>query len=460
VKLTFLGAAGEVTGSMHLLEAGGRRVLLDCGLFQGRREEARSKNANFPLEPGEIDCVVLSHAHIDHAGRLPLLIRRGYRGPIFCTPATRDLSSVMLPDAGFIQEKDFEFLRKRGHNGLAEPLYTSADATRVVEHMVTVPYERPFPMAPGVGLTFLDAGHILGSASVVLELDLPAKPRRVVFSGDIGRTGLPIIRDPRPPRGQADVLIIESTYANRDHESVADAQNLLAGHVTSVARRGGKIFIPSFAVGRAQELIYELHLLHSEKRIPEIPIYVDSPLAVNATDVFRLHPEAYDKREQLIGRTSDPFRFPLVRYVRSVDESKQLNSVRGPGIIIAASGMAESGRILHHLRNGLGSHRNLVLFVGFQASYTLGARLQSGARKVKIYGEEVEVSAEVATISGYSAHGDRGELRRWVDGMGPPPKRAFVVHGEAEQLAAMASLMRSQGVSQVDVPALGQSFEN
>lgn len=460
MRMTFWGAAGEVTGSMHLLEAGGKHILLDCGLFQGRREEARRKNEAWPLTPDAVDMVVLSHAHIDHAGRLPLLIKKGYSGPIYCTPATRDLSAVMLPDAGFIQEKDFEFLRKRGQNGLAEPLYTAADATAVAQHMVAVPYDRPLEIMPGVRLSFTDAGHILGSASVLLELDATGRTRRLVFSGDIGRTGLPIIRDPKPPAGpRADVLIIESTYANRVHESVGEAQGLLAKNVNMVAKRGGKIFIPSFAVGRAQELIYELHGLVRDRKIPEVPIYVDSPLAVNATDVFRLHPEAFDRSEQLIRETDELFRFPLVRYVRSVDESKLLNSVRGPAIIIAASGMAESGRILHHLRNGLGDHRNLVLMVGFQASYTLGNRLREGAREVKIYGEPVPVRAEVALIGGYSAHADRPELKAWVAGLGEQPKRAFVVHGESDRLTGMAGLVREHGVPDVAAPQLGQSFD-
>jgi metallo-beta-lactamase family protein len=459
MRLTFLGAAGEVTGSMHYLEVGGKRILLDCGLFQGRREEARTKNQHFPLAAGDVDLVVLSHAHIDHVGRLPILVKIGYQGPIFCTPATRDLASIMLPDAGFIQEKDFEFLRKRGHDGLAEPLYTAADATAVADHMISLPYGRPLDVAAGIRLTYTDAGHILGSASVVLDIDAPGRPRRIVFSGDIGRWGLPIIRDPQAPAGASDVLIVESTYANKAHESVEGAQDLLAKYVGAVAKRGGKIFIPSFAVGRTQEIVYELHGLVAAHKIPEIPIFVDSPLAVNATDVFRLHPEAFDKSEELIGRTPDLFRFPMVKYVRSVEESKQLNSMHGPAIIIAASGMAESGRILHHLANGLGNHRNLVLFVGFQAAYTLGHRLQSGEREVRIMGEMVPVHAEVATIGGYSAHGDRTELRRWVEAMGPRPGRAFVVHGEAEQALAMAGILKDLAVPQVDIPTLGQAFE-
>jgi len=440
MRLTCWGAAGEVTGSMHLLEVGPKRILLDCGLFQGRREEARKKNENFPLDVQAIDLVVVSHAHIDHTGRLPLLIKKGYTGPIFCTSATRDLASVMLPDSGFIQEKDFEFLKKRGQNGgLAEPLYTAQDATRVVDHMVSLPYEKPL--------------------EITLDIDAAGAKRRVVFSGDIGRWGLPIIRDPKPPQGLADVLIVESTYANKVHESVLEAQGMLAGYVNKVAKRGGKIFIPAFAIERAQELIYELHGLVRDNAIPKIPIYVDSPLAVNATDVFRLHPEAFDVSERLVRETDDLFRFPLVKYVRSVDESKALNGLHGPAIIIAASGMAESGRILHHLRNGIGDHRNLVLIVGYQASYTLGHRIQEGAKEVRIFGEMVPCRAEVATIGGYSGHADRNELRQWVTGLGAIPTRAFTVHGETEQLQAMAELLRGLGVKQVDVPALGQPFE-
>jgi len=459
MRITCWGAAGEVTGSMHLVEAAGKRVLLDCGLFQGRRQEAHEKNRNFPLAATDVDLVVLSHAHIDHAGRLPLLVKLGFEGPIFCTPGTRDLSAVMLPDAGFIQEKDFEFLVKRGKERVGEPLYTAADATHVADHLVSVPYDRALEIAPGLRLTFVEAGHILGSASVVLEIDDLGKPKRLVFSGDIGRTGLPIIRDPRPPAGHADLLIVESTYANRTHESPAEAQDLLASYVNKVAKRGGKVFIPSFAVGRTQELVYELHGLARDGAIPKVPIFVDSPLAVNTTDVFRLHPEAFDRSERLVRETDELFRFPLVKYVRSVEESKRLNEMRGPAIVIAASGMAESGRILHHLRNGIGDHRNLVLFVGFQATYTLGYRLQQGAREVRIFGEEVACRAEVATIGGYSAHADRSELAKWVAGLGEPPRRALVVHGEAEQLDAMAGLLREARVDDLTIPNLGQGLE-
>jgi metallo-beta-lactamase family protein len=293
----------------------------------------------------------------------------------------------------------------------------------------------------------------------VLAIDEPGEAKRLVFSGDIGRTGLPIIRDPQPPAGHTDVLLVESTYADRLHGSVGDAQEQLAQAVNRVAKRGGKILVPSFAVGRTQELVYELHGLVRDGVVPKIPIYVDSPLAVNATDVFRLHPEAFDRTERLVRETDELFRFPLVKYVRSVEESKALNALHGPAIIIAASGMAESGRILHHFLNGIGDHRNLVLFVGFQASYTLGHRLQSGEKRVRIFGEEVDVRAEIVSIDGYSAHADRAELQAWVQGLGEPPRVAFAVHGEAQQVEAMAGILRDARVSDVRIPSLGQTVE-
>ena len=459
LRLTFHGAAGQVTGSMHLLEAAGARFLLDAGLFQGRRAESHAQNANLPIDPRTLDGVILSHAHIDHAGRLPLLVRRGFHGPIYATAATRDLSAVMLPDAAHIQEKDAEFLARRRKVGPeSEPLYTLADAVAVQDLMVGLPYRWVQHLRKHIAFEFTDAGHILGSASVDLRLTEGAT-HRLVFSGDIGRPGLPIIRDPDPPAGPVDTLIIESTYANRTHETVTDAEARLGGIVRQVAGRGGKILIPSFAVGRTQELVYSLHQLFRAGQIPGIPIFVDSPLAVDATAVFRLHPDLFDRDERLIERTTALFDFPLVQYVRDVSDSKKLNGMPGPAIIIAASGMAESGRILHHLANHVGDHKTVVLFVGFQGENTLGRRIQDGARVVKIFGEELPVRATVETIGGYSAHADRNELRAWLRRLGGPIKRAFVVHGEREATLAMAQLLKEEGVRQVDVPAQGESFE-
>jgi metallo-beta-lactamase family protein len=459
IRLSFYGAAGQVTGSMHLLEAAGGRFLLDAGLFQGRRSETHDLNLRLPFDPRRLDGVVLSHAHIDHSGRLPLLVRDGFHGPIHATPATRDLCAVMLPDAAHIQEKDLESLQRRGKAGpQSQPLYTISDAVATQELMVGVPYRRITHLRKHLALEFLDAGHILGSASMDIRIT-ESGSHRLVFSGDIGRSGLPIIRDPEPPSGPIDTLIIESTYADRSHESVADAEARLGEAVRRVAARGGRVLVPAFALGRAQELIYSLHQLWRAGKIPEIPIHVDSPLAVDVTTVFRMHPEIFDQREHLITTESQLFDFPLVRYVRKVEESKALNAAAGPAVIIAASGMAESGRILHHLGHGIGDHRNLVLLVGFQAEHTLGRRIQEGADPVTILGDEYPVRAEVETISGYSAHADRGELLAWVRRLGGPIRRAFVVHGEPGPLEAMAKTLREAGVREVRVPQHGESFD-
>jgi len=459
LRLTFHGAAGEVTGSMHLLEAAGARTLLDAGLFQGRRAETRIKNATLPVDARRIDAVVLSHAHIDHAGRLPLLVRQGFHGPIFATPATRDLCAVMLPDAAHIQEKDAEFLQRHGRAGPeSEPLYTVQDAVAVQDLMVGLPYRRPHHLRKNLTFEYTDAGHILGSASVDLRIS-EGGTHRLVFSGDIGRTGLPIIRDPDPPTGPIDTLIIESTYGDRHHEPVLDAQTRLGEIIRRVAGRGGKLFIPSFALGRTQELVYEMHQLHRAGAIPGIPIYVDSPLAINATDVFRLHPEIFDRSERLIDEGVKLFDFPLVHYIREVSDSKALNTLHGPAVIIAASGMVESGRILHHLANGIGDHRNLVLFVGFQAEHTLGRRLQAAPDSVKIFGEMLPRRAEIETIGGYSAHADCDELRAWVRRLGGTVRRAFVVHGEPSGAEAMARILKEEGLRRVVIPKLGEAFD-
>jgi len=444
---------------MHVLEAAGARICLDAGLFQGRRRETRQLNATLPIDPRRVDAIILSHAHIDHSGRLPLLVQHGFHGPIYATPATRDLCAVMLPDAAHIQEKDAEYLARKGRGGEdSEPLYTMADALAVQGLMVGVPYRRPLHARKNLVFEFTEAGHILGSASLDIRLTEPTT-HRLVFSGDIGRSNLPIIRDPDPPTGPVNTLIVESTYGNRTHESVADAEEQLGQLVKRVAARGGKIIIPAFAVGRTQELVYSLHALWHRKVIPRIPVYVDSPMAVNATEVFRLHPEVFDRREWLVEETGRPFDFPLVHYVRDVAESKRLNSLTGPAVIISASGMCESGRILHHLKNHLGDHRNLLLFVGYQAERTLGRRLVDGADSARIFGIDYPRKAEVVSLEGYSAHADRTELRDWVRRLGGPINRAFVVHGEADAAEAMASVLRHEGVGEVVVPKHGQGFD-
>jgi metallo-beta-lactamase family protein len=457
MQLTFHGAVGgQVTGSMHLLECAGARFLFDAGLFQGRRSETDKLNRSLTVDPRTVNAILLSHAHIDHSGRLPLLVREGFHAPIYTTPATRDLCAVMLADSADIQERDAAYLQKRKKEAI-QPLYTGNDAVQTQELMIGVPYHRPMYLRKNLSFEFTDAGHILGSASIDLRFAEGAG-HRLVFSGDIGRWGLPIIRDPEPPSGPVDTLIIESTYAGRDHESISQASTHLAGIIGRTAKRGGKVLIPSFAVGRTQELVYAIHELWRNKEIPEIPIYIDSPLAIDATQVFRMHPEVFDRKERLAGRTTRLFDFPLVRYVRDVAESKRLNASTGPAVIIAASGMAESGRILHHLTHGLGDHRNIVLFVGFQADHTLGHRIQRGDRQVKVFGEMVDVRAEIETIGGYSAHADRGELKQWMRRLGGPVKRAFVVHGETPAREAMAELLKGEGVAEVVLPGMGDTY--
>ena len=457
--ITFWGAAGQVTGSCHLLEWNGRRVLLDCGLFQGHRSDAAQLNNANPFDPRQLEAVVLSHAHIDHSGRLPLLASRRFDKPIYATPATRDLCASMLPDAAHIQESDFQYLQKKGRAGPASaPLYSMADAVRAAELIEAHAYERPFKVADDLTVTYRDAGHILGSANVEVQIATPA-PHRLVFSGDVGRWGQPIIRYPSGPRGSIDTLIIESTYALKNHDTSQDATARLAEIVHRVAARKGLILIPSFALGRTQELIYALHELADANRIPSIPIYIDSPLAVEATAVFRTHPELFDNTEALVQTDSRLFDYHLVTYVRDVNESKQLNSLNGPAIIIAASGMAENGRITHHLANHCDDARNCILLVGFQADGTLGRRIQDGQKDVRILGEPHHIAAEVTTIDGYSAHAGRDELRRWVRELGGPIRRAFCVHGEPQSLLGMQTILQEEGVREVHVPKHGERFE-
>ena len=453
MELEFVGAAREVTGSCHILRVAGKTVVLDCGMFQGRRSESHEKNLRLPVEIEEIDAVVLSHAHIDHAGRLPFLVRHGYNGPIWCTPATRDLCAVMLADSAHIQEKDAEFLTRRGKERI-EPLYSLRHSTRTIELMTGVPYRREFDVVPGVRATFIDAGHILGSASVILDCTEGGSTRRLVFSGDIGRSGLPIIRDPEAPDG-ADVVVMESTYGNRTHESVEDARARLAAVIRETAARGGRVLIPAFAVGRTQELVYDLHVLARSGAIPAIPIYIDSPLAIDTTSVFEMHPDVFDHGEDLVQKVHDLFRFDLVRYTRDVEESKALATKHGPMVIIAASGMVESGRILHHLAQGASDPRNTVLIVGFQAEHTLGRRIVERRPLLRIFGDEVPLRAQVVIINGYSAHADRAELGSWIDRVrehSPRLRQVWLVHGEPPAQEELATTLSAKGLT-VGCPA-------
>jgi metallo-beta-lactamase family protein len=455
MQITFSGAAREVTGSCHILEVGGRTVLLDCGLFQGRRDESRRKNEVLPVPVGDIDAVVLSHAHIDHAGRLPLLVRAGYDGPIHATAATRDLCAIMLADSARIQVKDAEFL-ERLHQQHAAPLYDPDDATQVMRQMVGNPYDRWFDVVPGIRACFVDAGHILGSASVLLDCTEHERTVRVVFSGDVGRKGLAIIRDPHPPTG-ADVMIMESTYGDRDHLPITDARAALGRIIRETAARGGRVIIPAFAVGRVQELVYDLHALARDQQIPRIPIYIDSPLATSATDVFERHPECFDRTEDLVRAVKELFAFDLVRFTRDTAESKALNGMSGPMVIISPSGMAESGRVLHHLAHAAGDSRNTILVVGFMAEHTLGRRIVERRSELKIFGSEVPLRAQVEVLNGYSAHADRGELVAWLTAVretSPKLSRVFLVHGEPPAQTAMIATLAQHGF-EATAPAPG-----
>jgi metallo-beta-lactamase family protein len=458
MKLTFWGAAGTVTGSMHLLEVDGRRYLLDCGMFQGRRKEADQKNRHLPVDGRSIDAVVLSHAHIDHSGNLPTLVKSGFSGPIYATPATVDLCGWMLRDTAHIQEKDAEFLNRRQQAVPVQPLYDTADAEKTIPLFRPVPYHTPTNLGANLNYEAYDAGHILGSSSVVLHSTASAAVR-LAFSGDVGRPGLPIIRDPEkmPP---AEYLILESTYGGRLHKAPGHAENKLADVVNRAANRGGRIIVPAFAVGRTQQLVLMLHQLSKERRIPNIPIFVDSPLAVNVTAVHRAHPECFDEatREYLL-HGEDPFGFQRLQYVREASESKKLNDLHGPFVVISASGMAEQGRILHHLRNNIEDPRNTVLITGFQAQDTLGRKLVEKWPEVRIFGEPMRVRAEIANLDELSGHADQNELLEWVKPMAPFLRRVFLVHGEPQQSEALAVQVRARYQVEAVVPAPGQGFE-
>ena len=457
MQITFAGAAREVTGSCHLIQVEGKSIALDCGMFQGHRTDADRKNRELPLAVDGLSALVLSHAHIDHAGRIPFLVRNGFAGPIYCTPATRDLSAYMLMDSAFIQEKDAEHLVRRGKT-FVEPLYERRDVARTMELMIGVPYGREFSVTPNIRAAFIDAGHILGSASVVLDCREDGAKRRLIFSGDIGRWGLPIIRDPVIPGG-AHSVIMESTYGNRTHPAAEDMRGRLATIVTETAARGGHVMIPAFAVGRTQELLYDLHALSRDGLIPRIPIFIDSPLASDVTAVFEMHPDCFDGGEDLVRRVEQLFRFDLVKYTRSVDESKALNSLRTPFVVIAASGMAESGRIVHHLVHGAHDPRNTILIVGFQAEHTLGRRIVERQPTIRVFGDEIPLRARVEVLNGYSAHGDRNELLKWIEGVRAKStelSQVHLVHGEPEAQDVFANELRFRGM-QVNMPSRGST---
>lgn len=466
MKIQFHGAVRTVTGSQHLLTVNGQRILLDCGLYQGKRQESYERNQRLPFNAAEVDVMVLSHAHIDHCGNIPNLVKSGFRGDIVCTYATRDLCALMLRDSAKIQGYDIEYLnRKRAKKGqpLLEPIYTMEDAIESLKSFIGIGYERPYRLMPGVTLTFYDAGHILGSAIVALDIEdeETKESKRLVFSGDLGRPSRPILRDP-VFLDEADVLIIESTYGDREHGPTEEINEKLEKVVNETFRRGGKVIVPAFAVGRTQELVYALHQMVENRDIPPtLPIYVDSPLAVDVTGVYRLHPEAYDEEVAqflTVNKRHDLFGFAMMRYARSTEESKELNFLREPAVIISASGMAEAGRILHHLKNNVEDARNTVLIVSWQAPDTLGRRIVEQQPVLNILGEERQLRAQVAVISGFSAHADQSELLDWVGHLKKRPRHTYIVHGEEPVSLAFAETLRREGLADVNVPHLGESF--
>jgi len=419
--------------------------LLECGLFQGKREESIERNRNFPFDPKTLDAVVLSHAHIDHCGNLPNLCRQGYDGNIYCTFATRDLSAIMLVDSAGIQKDDAEFLsKKRAKQGLppVQPLYSDADAEKAVRQFVSINYDRPFPVLDGVTVTFRDAGHILGAAQVVLDVREGNRKFRYLFSGDVGRGNDEILRDPVPVQ-DVDFLQVESTYGGREHAVKAHAEEEACQVVCDTLKKGGKVIIPAFSVGRTQQIVYVLHQLTLAGRVPRVPAFVDSPLSVNATEIYRLHSECFnDDILKFLREKENPFGMENLTYIREVGHSRKLNELKEPAIIISASGMAEAGRIRHHLKNNIGDAKNLILFIGYCAEHTLGAQIRAGQNPVNIFGEPHPVRAKVAAIDAWSGHADKNELRRYVEAITGDIKKINVIHGEESQALAFAETLR------------------
>jgi len=447
MQVTFYGAARTVTGSMHLVDTGGERLLLDCGMFQGRRAESQEINAHFPFPPASIGAVVLSHAHLDHCGNLPTLVRQGFAGPVHCTPATRDLVALILRDSAKVQQQDVAFVNKRRAEGAppTTPLYTADDVEAALDRLVAQPYGRPFALGEAT-ITFFDAGHILGSAVTTID----AGGRRLGFTGDLGRSGTSILRGPETPPA-VDVLLMESTYGDRLHPPYAEGERRLGELVGQTVAAGGKTLVPAFAVGRAQDIAYALHRLRDGGGIPAVRTFMDSPMAVDATEIFRAHPECLNDEIRARLEEADPFGFTDLRYVRSVDDSKALNAIDEPFLVIATSGMCESGRILHH---HIGDPRSALLIVGFQAANTLGRRLADGVSPVNIFGEPHDVRLRVNTLPSFSAHADRDELLAWVQAM-PRVGRIFCVHGEERQSLALAGALAARGFA-AEVPTRGQ----
>lgn len=458
MNIMFFGGTETTTGSMHLLEVDGAKIMLDCGLFQGSRKKAFEINKNFPFEPERLETVILSHAHIDHCGNLPNLHGQGYEEKIFSTHATRDLASVMLKDAAYIQMKDAEYLQKRGKVAYG-PLYDIIAAEKTIWHFASVNYHQKFRIHPAVKVEFYDAGHILGAATTKLYINNNGSSTEVVYAVDLGRKNLPVLRDPEPV-GTAEYLIIESTYGGRYHTDINQAGVELEEVINRTSERGGKVIIPAFSLERTQEIVYVLRELKQQQRIPDLPIFVDSPLAVNVTDIFRLHPECFDhETNQLLEEDEDPFGGSACTYVRSVQASKQLNRMTGSMILISASGMCEAGRILHHLLNNCEDPKNTILIVGYQAEGTLGRRIVDGATEIKVFGDLYKLKAEVVRLDSFSAHADENDLVEFVGKINPKPKKIFLVHGEQTARQALQKALRDKLNVDSIMPSYGQSFE-
>ena len=461
IRVHFWGAAHTVTGSMHRVETPGKTFLLDCGLFQGKRSEARQRNSTFPFATKDIDAVVISHAHIDHIGKLPMLFRQGFAGPVHCTPATRDLMAIMLADSAHIQEEDAKHLNKRRPAGQpkVEPLYDQQDVVRTMKACQSVPYDRTIEISKGVELTFVDAGHLLGSAMVHLEVEHQGRKASLTFTGDLGRKAQPILRDPAPVPA-CDLLISESTYGGRNHEPMADTAALLGEVVRRTIDRGGKLLIPAFSLGRTQTIVLFLHELIRAGKLPDVQVFVDSPLASEATAVFRMHPECFDEATlELLDRDPDLFGGQRIQYVRSTEDSKKLNARPGPAVIISASGMCEAGRILHHLKHNIADPRTTVLLAGYQAPETLGRRLAEHRPEVKIFDQMIPLRAEVVMGSGFSSHAGHDDLVAYLSPLVGKAKKVCLVHGEPESSEALAVSLREKGFTDVTVPDRGDVVE-
>ena len=466
MHIDFVGAAQTVTGSKHVIRTKHARVLLDCGLFQGRRRESNAHNQNLGVDPTSLDAVVLSHAHIDHSGALPLLVKQGYEGPIYTTPATRDLCTVMLEDAAMIQAADARYINKSIERDNAdmepvEPLYSVDDVVRLLGQMIAVPYHRTINIAPGIHISFHDAGHVLGSAVTAIDVDDEGKRKRIVFTGDLGRKHMPILRDPEVI-DDAHVLVTESTYGDRLHKPIAAMEDDLADVLARTYKRGGKLIIPSFALERAQEVLYAIRALKKQGRMPKMPVYVDSPLTVKITDIFKLHPECYDtETRELIKSKDSPFEFENLVYVGDKEESKALDASNEPAVIISASGMCEAGRIVHHLKATIEDEKNTVCIVGYQAQHTLGRRIVERRRRVKIFGVERDLRAEVVVLNGFSAHADQKDLVEYATELKArgPLKHIAMVHGEPKAQDVLGAKLRGIGVDDVRAPGPGDSIE-